>query len=57
MADVIRDLLRNISSMLAAQPADVFTEIREETKIRLDPYRTEGGYEIPGLSFVGSGRH
>ncbi|MDT5091430.1 MAG: hypothetical protein QOH60_793, partial [Mycobacterium sp.] len=36
---------------------EIYEAIREDARTMLDLYRTETGYEVPGLSFVCSGRH
>ena len=54
---VVPSLAGPVGPALALQPADVLAGIREEAGTRLDQYRTETGYELPGLSFVGSGLH
>jgi ubiquinone/menaquinone biosynthesis C-methylase UbiE len=54
---VVPSLAGPVGPALAAQPPDVVTAIREDAHTRLDRYRTEAGYELPGLSLVGSGRH
>jgi hypothetical protein len=54
---VVPELAGPVGPMLAAQPADVYAAIRDDAHTMLDQYRAETGYELPGLSFVGSGRH
>lgn len=54
---VVPELAGPVGPVLAAQPAEVYDAIREDAREILDRYRTEAGYELPGLSFVGSGVH
>jgi SAM-dependent methyltransferase len=54
---VVPALAGPVGAMLAAQPPEIYEAIREDARTMLDLYRTETGYEVPGLSFVCSGRH
>jgi SAM-dependent methyltransferase len=54
---VVPALAGPVGPMLAAQTPEIYDAIREDARTRLDRYRSETGYEVPGLSLVGSGRH
>jgi hypothetical protein len=54
---VVPSLAGPVGPALAAQPPEVYAAIRDDAHTMLDQYRTEAGYELPGLSFIGSGRH
>ena len=54
---VVPSLAGPVRPLLAAQPADVSEAIRSDAETALGEFRTETGYELPGLSFVGAGRH
>jgi len=54
---VVPSLAGPVGPLLGAQPTDVRDAIRSDAEAGLDHFRTEAGYELPGLSFVGSGRH
>jgi SAM-dependent methyltransferase len=54
---VVPSLAGPVGPLLAAQPAEVTEAIRSDAETALDEFRTETGYELPGLSFVGAGRH
>ena len=55
---VVPSLAGPLGPLLASQPADVGSAIRAEAETALDQFRTQtGSFELPGLSFVGSGRH
>ena len=54
---VVPSLAGPVGPLLAAQPVDVGEAIRSNAETALDEFRTETGYELPGLSFVGAGRH
>jgi ubiquinone/menaquinone biosynthesis C-methylase UbiE len=54
---VVPSLAGPVGPLLAAQPSDVSEAIRTDMHTALDEFRTETGYELPGLSFVGAGRH
>jgi SAM-dependent methyltransferase len=55
---VVPSLAGPLGPLLAAQPADVNTAIRAAAEEALDQFRTQTGeLELPGLSFVGAGRH
>jgi SAM-dependent methyltransferase len=55
---VVSSLAGPVAPLLAAQPTDVSGAIRAEAETTLGEFRTEtGSFELPGLSFVGSGRH
>jgi hypothetical protein len=54
---VVPSLAGPVGPLLAAQPADVTEAIRSDAETALDEFRTDTVYELPGLSFVGAGRH
>jgi SAM-dependent methyltransferase len=54
---VVPSLAGPVGPALALQPPDVYEALREDARTMLDQYRTDTEYDIPGLSFVGSGRH
>lgn len=54
---IVPSLAGPVGPLLAAQPAEVGAGIRAEAQGALDQYRTETGFDIPGLSFVAAGRH
>ena len=54
---VVPSLAGPVGPMLEAQPPEVSASIRGEASAALDEFRTDNGYEIPGLSFVGVGHH
>ncbi len=54
---VVLSLAGPVGPMLATQPADVSAAIRADAEAALEEFRTQIGLELPGLSFVGAGRH
>jgi hypothetical protein len=54
---LVPSLAGPVGPLLAGQPAGVREAIRGDAETALDEFRTEIGYELPGLSFVGAGRH
>lgn len=55
--DVVPSLAGPVGPLLATQTPDVSAAIRGEASAALDQFRSENGYDIPGLSFVGVGHH
>ena len=55
---VVSSLAGPVGPLLAGQPAEVGTTIRARAEASLDQFRTDtGSFDLPGLSFVGSGVH
>jgi SAM-dependent methyltransferase len=55
---VVPSLAGPARPLLAAQSAETSAAIRADAEAALDQFRTEtGSFELPGLSFVGAGRH
>jgi ubiquinone/menaquinone biosynthesis C-methylase UbiE len=54
---VVPSLAGPVGPILDAQPPDVSAAIRGEANAALDEFRTDTGYHLPGLSFVGVGSH
>ena len=55
---VVPSLAGPVGPLLAGQPADVGTTIRGRAEAALGQFRIgDGSFELPGLSFVGSGVH
>lgn len=55
---VVPSLAGPVGPLLAAQPAEVGATIRATAEAALDQFRTEtASFDLPGLSFVGSGVH
>lgn len=54
---VVPSLAGPVGPLLDAQPPDVSAAIRGEACAALDQFRTDTGYDLPGLTFVGVGHH
>jgi SAM-dependent methyltransferase len=55
---VVPSLAGPVGPLLAAQSADVNAAIRDDAEAAISQFRTQTGFfELPGLSFVGGGRH
>jgi SAM-dependent methyltransferase len=54
---VVPSLAGPVGPLLEAQPPEVSAAIRGEASATLDEFRTDSGYDLPGLSFVGVGHH
>jgi SAM-dependent methyltransferase len=55
---VVSSLAGPVGPLLAGQPADVGRTIRARAEEALEQFRTDtGSFDLPGLSFVGSGVH
>ena len=55
---VVPSLAGPVGPLIAGQPADVGSTIRARAEEALEQFRTDtGSFDLPGLSFVGSGVH
>lgn len=54
---VVPSLAGPVGPLMQAQPPKVSAAIRGEVSSALDRFRTDVGYDLPGLTFVGVGHH
>ncbi|MFG1934839.1 class I SAM-dependent methyltransferase [Mycobacterium sp. NPDC048908] len=52
---IVPSLAGPVAALLASLPDDMTSAIRADAEAALRPFRTDAGYDIPGLSFVGAG--